>query len=50
MKGLSYLATFAIFALLLVPPAWAQTQDQSQGQDKGQNQGVVAVPVPEAGS
>jgi plastocyanin len=46
MKRLSYLATFAIFALLLVPAAWAQTQDQGQSQD----QGVVAVPVPEARS
>ncbi|HVF01556.1 MAG TPA: cupredoxin domain-containing protein [Rubrobacteraceae bacterium] len=46
MKRLSYLATFAIFALLLVPTAWAQTQDQ----DQSQGQGVVAVPVPEARS
>lgn len=45
MKRLSYTATFAIFALLLVPAAWAQTQGQ-EGQ--GQGQGVVAVPVPEA--
>ena len=53
MKRLSYLATFAIFALLLVPTAWAQTQDQEgQDQDQGQDQGqgVVAVPVPEARS
>ena len=55
MKRLSYLATFAIFALLLVPTAWAQTQDQEgqdqdQGQDQSQVQGVVAVPVPEARS
>ena len=47
MKRLSYLATFAIFALLLVPAAWAQTQGQ-EGQDQDQGQGVVAVPVPEA--
>ena len=55
MKRLSYLATFAVFALLLVPTAWAQTQDQEgqdqdQGQDQSQGQGVVAVPVPEARS
>jgi plastocyanin len=46
MKRLSYLATFAIFALVLVPAAWAQTQDQGQSQD----QGVVAVPVSEVRS
>ena len=51
MKRLSYLATFAIFALLLVPAAWAQTQGQEgQDQGQGQDQGVVAVPVPEARS
>jgi plastocyanin len=55
MKRLSYLTMIAIFALLLVPTAWAQTQDlegpdQDQGQDQGQGQGVVAVPVPEARS
>ena len=55
MKRLSYLAMIAIFALLLVPTAWAQTQgqegqDQDQGQDQNQGQGVVAVPVPEARS
>ncbi len=49
MKRLSYLATFAIFALLLVPAAWAQTQSQ-EGQNQDQGQGVVAVPVPEARS
>ena len=49
MKRLSYLATFAIFALLLVSTAWAQTEDQ-EGQDQSQGQGVVAVPVPEARS
>ncbi len=50
MKRLLYLATFAVFALLLVPAAWAQTQDQNQGQDQSQGQGVVAVPIPEARS
>ena len=52
MRRLSYLAMGAIVALLLVPVAWAQTQDegQDQGQDQGQGQGVVAVPVPEARS
>ena len=29
MKRLLYLVTFAVFALLLVPAAWAQTQDQN---------------------
>jgi plastocyanin len=51
MKRLSYLAMIAIFALLLVPTAWAQTQDQEgQDQEQGQDQGVVAMPVPEARS
>jgi plastocyanin len=51
MKRLSYLATFATFALVLVPTAWAQTQGQEgQGQDQGQGQGVVAGPIPEARS
>ena len=49
MKRLSYSATFAIFALVLVPTAWAQTQGQ-EGQDQSQGQGVVAAPVPEARS
>jgi len=44
MRRLLYLPTIAIFALLLVPVAWAQTQGEGQGQ------GVVAVPVPEARS
>ena len=50
MKRLSYLATFAIFALVLVSTAWAQTQEGQEGQDQSQAQGVVAVPVPEARS
>ena len=50
MQRLSYLATFAIFALVLVSTAWAQTQEGQEGQDQSQAQGVVAVPVPEAQS
>ncbi len=48
MRRLLYLATIAIFVLLLVPVAWAQTG--GQGQYEGQGQGVVATPVPEARS